>query len=69
MPKSFCQSIGLFMACDEFYTLINEIHDVFGFGMNSNLFLHSVSLVGAAMPWYCRHLLSFLIIIKLVTSR
>ena len=51
MPKSFCQSIGLFMACDEFCALINETYDCIGFGMNSNLSLVSVSWVDAGMPW------------------
>ena len=49
MPKSCYQSIGLFISCDKFYVLINKIHDLIGFGMNSNLFLLSVNLVDAYM--------------------
>ena len=37
MPKTYYQSIDLFMACDKFYAFINEICNLFGFSMSSNL--------------------------------
>ena len=37
MPKSCYQSIDQFMACDGSYAIVNEICDLFGVGMSSNL--------------------------------
>ena len=37
IPKSFYQSIGQFMACDEFYAIDNEIHYLLGIGISSKL--------------------------------
>ena len=37
MPKSYCQSIGYFMACDESYAIVNEIRDLIGIFMSSYL--------------------------------
>ena len=39
------------MACDNFCTFFNEIHYLFGFSMNSNLFLALVGLLDAGMLW------------------
>ena len=37
MPKSYCQSMGYFMACDRSYAIVNGICDLIGIGMSSNL--------------------------------
>ena len=37
MLKSYYQSIGKFMACDEFYPIINEICNLISFCINYNL--------------------------------
>ena len=37
MPKSCYQSINQFMACDGSYAIVNEICDLIGIGMSSNL--------------------------------
>ena len=49
MPMSCYQRINQFMACDEFGALINDIHNLIGFGMNSNLSLVSIGLVDGGM--------------------
>ena len=37
MPKIYCQSIDYFMACDGSYAIVNEICNLIGIGMSSNL--------------------------------
>ena len=37
MPESYYQSINQFMACDRSYAIVNEICNLIGIGMNSNL--------------------------------
>ena len=37
MLKSYFQSTGQFMACDEFSSIVNEILDLIGVGISSNL--------------------------------
>ena len=51
MLKSCYKSIGLLMAYDNSYALINKICNLISFGMNSNLSLVSVSLVSIDTPW------------------
>ena len=51
MPKSHYQSTSLFMAYDEFCIFVNKMHDLIGFGINSNSPLVSASLVDTRMPW------------------
>ena len=38
MPKSCCWSISYLMSYDESYAIVNEIRDLIGIGMGSNLF-------------------------------
>ena len=51
IPKNCYQIISLFIACDKFCALINEIHDLIGCSIKFNLSFVSVSLVDAAIPW------------------
>ena len=50
MPKSFQQSIGLFMAYFGYCAYINEIFNLIGFSTNSNFSLALASLIDAGMP-------------------
>ena len=50
MPKSCYQSISNFMACDDFCAIVNEIYDLNGISISSNLSWASVSLVDTVMP-------------------
>ena len=50
MPNSCCQSISQFMACDEFCAIVNDIHDLIGFAISSNLCLALSILIDAGMP-------------------
>ena len=51
MPKSYFQSTGQFMACNESYTIVNQICYLIDIGISSNLFLALDKLVDAGMPW------------------
>ena len=51
MPKSYYQSIILFMAYDEFCTIASENCNLIVFSINSNLSLVSGSLIDTSMPW------------------
>ena len=50
MLKSYNQSIGLFMAFDDFCTFVNKICDLISFSMNSNFSSAPINLVDAGMP-------------------
>ena len=56
------------MTCDEFCTFFNDVFNLIGIGMNSNLSLVFVNLVDTGIAWRCRSLLVVFAVIMLITA-